>query len=91
MSVSVELSGGLAQASGVKSTKVDAAVLREALERLAAGHGEDFRSRLFDQNGNPRRFINIYVNGRDCRFLNRLDTVLHEGDTISLIPAVSGG
>ena len=53
--------------------------------------GEGFRVRLFDEGGRPRRFINIYVNGRDHCFLDRLDTKLQEGDTVSIIPAVSGG
>ncbi len=91
MSVKVELSGGLARASGEKHATVEASSLHEALEKLTARYGEKFKNRLFDEGGKPRRFINIYVNGRDCRFLRRLETELREGDTVSLIPAVSGG
>ncbi len=91
MAVNVELSGGLARASGEKHATVEASSLHEALEELAARYGEEFRDRLFDEGGKPRRFINIYVNGRDCRFLRRLETELREGDKVSLIPAVSGG
>jgi len=91
MGVNVELSGGLARASGHKHATVEASFLHEALEELAVRYGEEFRNRLFDVGGKPRKFINIYVNGRDCRFIKRLETELREGDTVSIIPAVSGG
>lgn len=58
---------------------------------LTDRHSEDFCSRLFDENGKPRRFINIYVDGRDNRFLGSLDTDLEQGTELNLIPAVSGG
>lgn len=91
MNVKVELSGVLSQVSCEKTAAVEASTLAEALERLASRYGGEFRERLFDNTGKPRRFINIYVNGKDCRFLKRLNTELREGDTISIIPAVSGG
>jgi molybdopterin synthase sulfur carrier subunit len=91
MSVSVELSGVLSQVSGEKHIQVDSLTVADALETLADKYGDDFRGRLFDPNGKPRRFINIYVNGRDCRFLKRLGTELRAGDTVTIIPAVSGG
>lgn len=58
---------------------------------IASRKGSEFMERLFNEHGKPRRFINIYVNGRDYRFLDRLETQLHEGDIVSIIPAVSGG
>ncbi len=91
MSIHVKLAGGLARVAGDKNATVEASILHEALEKLAVGFGEEFRNRLFNDVGKPRRFINIYVNGRDHRFLKRLDTELLEGDTVSIIPAVSGG
>ena len=89
--VSVELAGALARIAGEKRVLVEAGLLSQVLDALVSGHGEDFRDRLFDDGGRPRRFINIYVNGRDYRFLDKLDTVLHDGDVIALLPAVSGG
>ena len=88
--VDVLLYGALARVAGEKKVEVEASKLLEALQALAE-FGEEFKRRLFDDHGNPRRFINIYVNGRDMRFLDKLETVLNEGDTISVIPAVSGG
>ncbi len=90
-SVSVELAGALARIAGEKRVTVEASLLGHVLNALASGHGEEFRDRLFDDGGRPRRFINIYVNGRDYRFLDKLDTVLRQGDVIALLPAVSGG
>ena len=88
--VDVLLYGALARVAGKKKVDVEASKLLEALQALAE-FGDEFKRRLFDDHGNPRRFINIYVNGRDMRFLDKLETVLNEGDTISVIPAVSGG
>jgi molybdopterin synthase sulfur carrier subunit len=47
--------------------------------------------RLRDEKGEVRRFINIYVNGEDIRFIQNLQTPLKEGDQISIIPAIAGG
>ena len=46
--------------------------------------------RLFD-NGQVRRFVNVYLNEEDIRYLSNLDTPVKEGDQISIIPAVAGG
>jgi molybdopterin synthase sulfur carrier subunit len=89
--VTVELAGALARFAGEKRVTVETGPLSEMLDALASGHGVEFRDRLFDEEGRPRRFINIYVNGRDYRFLDKLDTVLQEGDVVALLPAVSGG
>ncbi len=90
-SVTVLLYGNLASVAGVTSTSVEAATVSGALDALSAQYGEGFREKLYDQDGNPRRFINIYVNGRDFRFLEKLSTELSSNDEVSLIPAVSGG
>jgi molybdopterin converting factor small subunit len=89
--VNVELSGALATVAVEKRLTLEATNIRLALDALAAKNGEDFKGRLFDPQGKPRRFINIYVNGRDYRFIDRLDTKLQDGDIVSIIPAVSGG
>lgn len=49
------------------------------------------RERLCDDAGELRRFVNIYVNGEDVRFLQGLGTGLKAGDEISIVPAVAGG
>ena len=50
-----------------------------------------FNERLLEEDGSLRRFVNIFVNGEDIRFLNGLDTSVGEGDEISIVPAVAGG
>ena len=89
--VEVVLIGALARIAGEKKVEVEASTLHGARETLAGRWGEEFRDRLFDDLGSLRRFVNVYVNGRDVRFLNKLETPLNEGDSISLIPAASGG
>jgi molybdopterin synthase sulfur carrier subunit len=49
------------------------------------------RERICDETGNVRRFVNVYVNGDDIRFLQNLETALKEGDNISIVPAIAGG
>jgi len=49
------------------------------------------KERICDDNGNVRRFVNVYVNGDDIRFLQNLETALKEGDNISIVPAIAGG
>jgi molybdopterin synthase sulfur carrier subunit len=69
-----------AQGSNVKS-------LVEDLEKNYPG----IKERICDETGKVRRFVNVYVNGDDIRFLQNLDTALKEGDNISIVPAIAGG
>jgi molybdopterin synthase sulfur carrier subunit len=50
-----------------------------------------FRDRLFSDDGELRRFVNIYVNDEDIRYLEQLNTPVRDGDTLSILPAVAGG
>jgi molybdopterin synthase sulfur carrier subunit len=47
--------------------------------------------RLFKQPGELNRFVNVYVNDEDIRFLNNLETPVKEGDDVSIVPAIAGG
>lgn len=49
------------------------------------------KNRLCDENGDLRRFVNIYVNEEDIRFLNGKETSLKDGDEVSIVPAIAGG
>ena len=62
-------------------------VLVEDLERKFPG----IKERICDETGKIRRFVNVYVNGDDIRFLQNLDTSLKDGDNISIVPAIAGG
>jgi molybdopterin synthase sulfur carrier subunit len=61
--------------------------LVEDLERQFPG----LRERLMDEQGELRRFVNIYVNEEDIRFIKGTKTALAEGDTVSIVPAIAGG
>jgi molybdopterin synthase sulfur carrier subunit len=78
------LSGGAAE------VKVEAGTVAEALKALDAAH-PGFAERLFDESGALRRFVNVFVAEEDIRFLQGTDTVVTEGQVISVIPAVAGG
>jgi len=49
------------------------------------------KDRICEENGSPRRFINIYINEEDIRFLEGEKTTVKDGDEISIIPAIAGG
>jgi sulfur-carrier protein len=49
------------------------------------------RERLCDDSGELRRFVNVYINGEDVRFLQGLSSALKAGDEVSIVPAVAGG
>ena len=49
------------------------------------------KERLMDDNGEVRRFVNVYVNEEDIRFLQNQNTPLKDGDEVSIIPAIAGG
>ncbi len=49
------------------------------------------RARLIDDDGALRRFVNVYLNDEDVRFLGGLETQLNSGDTVTILPAVAGG
>lgn len=63
------------------------AELLTALDAKYPGIGE----RLLDAQGNVRRFVNIYVNGEDIRFLQEKETAIKPNDEVSIVPAIAGG
>ncbi|MBD6620593.1 MoaD/ThiS family protein [Komarekiella sp. 'clone 1'] len=63
------------------------AELLDSLEQNFPG----IKSRLCDEAGKPRRFLNLYLNSEDIRFLEGTDTPLKDGDEVSIVPAVAGG
>jgi molybdopterin synthase sulfur carrier subunit len=66
--------------------------LQELLVTMVDTWGDELRSRLFEPNSNsPLPHIRLMVNGQDIAFLNRLQTVLKEGDEILILPPVGGG
>ena len=67
-----------------------ASTIAEAVQQLEQQF-PGMRERLLDDTGELRRFVNIYVNGEDIRFLDGLSTSIKAGDELSIVPAVAGG
>lgn len=70
--------------------EVTAATIGAAIEELQ-GRYPGIKERLVDEKGEVRRFVNVYVNEEDIRFLQNRDTPLKDGDEVSIIPAIAGG
>ena len=76
--------------AGQPEVEVDAGTVGEAIVALDAAH-PGFTSRILDELGALRRFVNVFVSDDDVRFLDGLDTAVPEGATIAIVPAVAGG
>jgi molybdopterin synthase sulfur carrier subunit len=72
------------------TASVDAASVDELLKALELRY-PGIQARLCDENGKLRRFLNVYVNSEDIRFLDHQATALSDGDEVSIVPAVAGG
>jgi sulfur-carrier protein len=91
MSVTVRIPTQLRQLTGGAGTvEVEAATVGDALKALDAAH-PGFAERLFDDAGQLRRFVNVFVADEDVRFLQGVETPLADGQTVSVVPAVAGG
>ncbi|MDQ6927653.1 MAG: MoaD/ThiS family protein [Actinomycetota bacterium] len=77
-------------AGGAAEVAVDGSTVGEVLAALDAAH-PGFRGRLFDDGGQLRRFVNVFVADEDVRFLSGLETSVADGTTVSIVPAVAGG
>jgi molybdopterin synthase sulfur carrier subunit len=75
---------------GEAGINVDEGTVAEIFDLLHERFPE-FRGRLLDEEGNLLRFVNIFVEDEDVRFLEGLDTPVSDGQTISIVPAVAGG
>jgi molybdopterin synthase sulfur carrier subunit len=78
----------LTKGQGEVETKASSAV--EMIETLNGAH-PGIKDRLCDETGELRRFVNIYVNEEDIRFLKGKETSLKDGDEVSIVPAIAGG
>jgi molybdopterin synthase sulfur carrier subunit len=73
-----------------EKVQADGGSLAECISGLD-GTYPGLKERLCDEQGELRRFVNVYINGEDVRFLSGLQTPLKQGDEISIVPAVAGG
>jgi sulfur-carrier protein len=91
MSVSVRIPTTLRTLTGGRSeVSLEGSNVRDVLGNLDEEH-PGFAGRLLDDDGNLRRFVNVFVADDDIRFLDGLDTPVPDGAEVSIIPAVAGG
>jgi molybdopterin converting factor small subunit len=90
MSIKVQIPPPMRQHTGGQ-TVVEAAggTVQAVLENVGAQH-PGVTARIFD-NGQVRRFVNVYLNNEDIRYLDNLATPVKDGDELAIIPAVAGG
>ena len=81
----------LNQGGGEKKIELSADSLSDAFAKVAESLGDDFKRRVLENDGTPRSLINIYINGKNAKFSDGMNTVLKDGDEIYILPAVAGG
>ena len=90
MTVEVKVTANLQKmVGGRRSVQAEGASVRELLDDLDSRY-PGFKKQIVT-DGQIHRFVNIYLNDEDIRFLDKLDTPLKEGDTLSILPALAGG
>lgn len=91
MAVTVRIPTPLRKITGGNDeVSAEGANIAEILESLE-GQYEGLKGRICEDDGSLRKFVNIYVNDEDIRFLENLDTAVKEGDELSIVPAIAGG
>jgi sulfur-carrier protein len=76
--------------SGTSQVSVDGGTVAEVLDSLERAH-PGFRDKLLDDNGALVRYVNVFVDDDDVRFLDGLETKVPDGGTLSIMQAVAGG
>ncbi len=91
MAVTVHVTSVIQQVvNGQREFTADGSTVGELIDRIEDNY-PGFASRVVDENGDLRRFVNIYLNDEDVRYLGGKDTALKDGDTVSFLPALAGG
>ena len=90
MTVEVRVTSILERVVGGKSVTGEGATVGELLANLNDAH-PGFMDQITGEDGKLHRFVNIYLNDEDIRYLGALDTPVQDGDILSILPAVAGG
>ena len=91
MSVKVRIPTPLQKLTGQKGeVEVQAKSIKEVIAALEKNY-PGIRERICDETGKVRRFVNLYLNEEDIRFLSQEETVIKDGDEVSIVPAIAGG
>ena len=91
MSVTIRIPTPLRKFTGGEAEiGVEGATIRELFDNAEQAH-EGLHAKIFDDSGEVRRFINVFVNGEDIRQKDGAETALSAGDEVSVVPAIAGG
>ena len=91
MTVTVRIPTPLRELTGQKNmVEAQGGTVAELIGNLDAEF-KGIKERICDTNGEVRRFVNIFVNDEDIRFLDNTETALNDGDDVSILPAIAGG
>jgi molybdopterin converting factor small subunit len=91
MAVEIKLPTVLrAQADGAAAVEVDGGTIGEVFRNLIGRH-PGLRANLLDESGGLHKFVNVYKDDDDIRYLDGLDTKVVDGDVLTILPAVAGG
>jgi len=91
MSATVRIPTPLRKFTGNQSEiEVDGETIEALLGNMDASY-PGIRDRICEESGKLRRFVNIYINEEDIRFLNGTDSTIKSGDRVSIVPAIAGG
>lgn len=91
MAVTVHVTSVIQQVvNGQREFSADGETVGELIANVEHNY-PGFATRVMDENGDIRRFVNVYLNDEDVRYLGGKDTELKDGDTVSFLPALAGG
>ncbi len=91
MSISIRIPTTLRNLTeGLAEVSVEGSTVGEALDNLESTH-PGFKERILEESGEVRRFVNIFLDDEDTRYLKGIQTAVADGQTLSLVPAVAGG
>lgn len=75
---------------GESTVEVDTGTIGSIIDELGSRF-PGFREQVLTESGELHRYVNVYVNDEDARYLEKLETEVSDGDTVSLLPSVAGG
>jgi len=90
VTVEVRVTSVLQRVVGGKSVEAEGATIGEVIEKINARY-PGFKDQITMEDGSLHRFVNIYVNDEDIRFMQSLETPVKAGDVVSILPALAGG
>jgi sulfur-carrier protein len=90
VAVEVKVTSVLQRVVGARSVQSEGNTIAEVLRRVDEQY-PGFKEQITEDDGSLRRFVNVYVNDEDIRYLQSLETPVKEGDIVSVLPALAGG